>query len=155
MNYEELLDESKNNGIYLIENANFKSKSEGLINGDVIGINRNIRSYKKRACVLAEELGHYYTATGDIIDQSSSSNRKQELRGRAWSYNKLVGLNGIINAYKANHCSLYDMAEYLEVTEEFLAEALSYYKSKYGLCTTLDNYIIYFEPALGVFQYIN
>lgn len=42
------------------------------------------------------------------------------------------------------------MAEYLEVTEEFLKDALKRYHQKYGVCTTVDNYIIYFEPALGV-----
>lgn len=36
----------------------------------------------EKACVLAEELGHHYTAVGDIIDQSYYSNRKQELRGK-------------------------------------------------------------------------
>ena len=34
----------------------------------------------------------------------------------------------------------------IEVTEEYLKEALLCYKSKYGICTAVDNYIIYFEP---------
>ena len=34
----------------------------------------------------------------------------------------------------------------LAATEEYLKEALLCYKSKYGICTTVDNYIIYFEP---------
>lgn len=76
MNYENLLNEAQKNNVYVIEDADFKSKSDGLINGNVIGINRNIRSYKKRSCVLAEEIGHYYTTTGDIIDQSVGFNNK-------------------------------------------------------------------------------
>lgn len=40
------------------------------------------------------------------------------------------------------------------LAEEFLAEALQYYRNKYGLCTTVDNYVIYFEPALGIFEQI-
>ena len=43
---------------------------------------------------MAEELGHYYTGVGDILDQSSVSNRKQELCGRVYAYNKLIGLAG-------------------------------------------------------------
>ena len=101
---------------------------------------------------MAEELGHYYTGTGDILDQSSVSNRKQELRGRAYAYNKLVGLMGIIDAYNANCTTLYESAEYLNVTEEFLEEALSYYKSKYGISTKIDNYIIFFEPTIAVLE---
>ena len=44
--------------------------------------------------------------------------------------------------------SIAEMADYLEVTEEFLHEALSHYKRKYGLSTNIDRYIIYFEPTL-------
>ena len=38
------------------------------------------------------------------------------------------------------------MAEYLDVTEEYLEEAIDCYKAKYGLYVSIDNYIIYFEP---------
>ena len=38
------------------------------------------------------------------------------------------------------------MAECLDATEEYLKEAIDCYKSKYGLCVSVDNYIIYFEP---------
>lgn len=102
--------------------------------------------------MLAEELGHHHTTVGNMLDQSDTGNQKQELRARIWAYNKLIGLNGIINAYRHGCCSLYDAANYLDVTEEFLSEALEYYKNKYGICTTIDNYVIYFEPSLGVFE---
>lgn len=103
---------------------------------------------------MAEELGHYYTGTGDILDQSSTSNRKQELHGRAYAYNKLVGLMGIVDSYK-NHCiNLSESAEFLGVTEEFLNDALSYYKSKYGKYVTIDNYTIFFEPCVAVLELI-
>ncbi|MBO5145321.1 MAG: hypothetical protein J6C19_07270 [Lachnospiraceae bacterium] len=154
MKYEDLLKETAANDIYIIENANFKSRADGLINGDVIGINKNVRAYRKRTCILAEELGHYHTTVGNILDQSVTDNRKQEFRARIWAYNRLIGLNGIINSYRHGCQSLHDAAEFLEVTEEFLSESLQYYKSKYGICTTVDNYVIYFEPSLGVFELI-
>ena len=101
---------------------------------------------------MAEELGHYYTGTGDILDQSSVSNRKQEMHGRIYAYNKLVGLMGIIDAHK-HHCqNLFETAEYLDVTEEFLSDVLNYYKAKYGKGVSIDNYVIYFEPCLGVLE---
>lgn len=104
---------------------------------------------KEKSCVLAEELGHHYTTVGNILDQFSVSNRKQELRARMWAYNKLIGLIGIIKSYEHGCQSYHEMAEYLDVTEEFLRDALKRYHQKYGVCTTVDNYIIYFEP-LGV-----
>lgn len=101
---------------------------------------------------MAEELGHYHTTVGDILDQSEVSNRKQELRARLWAYNNKIGLNGIVDASKRHCHSLTEMAEYLDVTEEFLLDALNEYRRKYGICTELDNYIIFFEPHLAVLE---
>mgnify|MGYP003379396717 FL=1 len=109
-----------------------------------------IETSAEKSCILAEELGHHYTTVGNILDQSSVSNRKQELRARMWAYNKLIGLIGIIKSYEHGCQSYHEMAEYLDVTEEFLRDALEKYRQKYGVCTTVDNYIIYFEPGLGV-----
>ena len=67
LKYEELLEESKANNVYVIENADFKSSADGLINGNVIGINRKLQSFCKRTCTLAEELGHYHMTVGNII----------------------------------------------------------------------------------------
>ncbi len=152
LKYEELLEESTINDIYIIENANFRSKADGLINGNVIGINKEVRTRRKRTCILAEELGHYHTTVGDIVCQYTASDRRQERRARGWAYNRLIGLTGIVNSYKHGCCSLNDTAEYLDVTEEFLLEAIQYYRSKYGAFATLDNYVIYFEPSLGVLE---
>lgn len=106
----------------------------------------------EKACVLAEELGHHYTSSGNILDQSSVQNRKQEQVARTWAYNKLIGLVGIVDAYKTGCRSRSEMADHLNVTEEFLSEALERYRNKYGTYTAVDNYIIYFEPSLGVLE---
>lgn len=145
--YEHLLSSSAEN-IIVIE-KNFKSQAKGLCKGNKIGISKTISTSAEKSCVLAEELGHHYTTVGNILDQSSVSNRKQELRARMWAYNKLIGLIGIIKSYEHGCQSYHEMAEYLDVTEEFLRDALKRYHQKYGVCTTVDNYIIYFEP-LGV-----
>lgn len=125
----------------------------GRIKGNRIAIKHDLDETEKK-CTLAEELGHYHTTVGDIIDQSSDSNRKQELRARLWSYNKLIGLHGIISCYKTGCQTAYDMAEHLGVTEEFLQEALQCYRSKYGIYTRFDNYVVYFEPTLSVLELI-
>lgn len=154
MTYENLLQEAADENVYVIEDAPFQSRADGLIRNDVIGINRTVRRSTQRVCVLAEELGHYHTTVGDIIDQSSDANRKQELRARLWSYNKLIGLHGIISCYKAGCQTAYDMAEHLGVTEDFLLEALQCYRGKYGIYTKFDNYVIFFEPGLSVLELI-
>ena len=44
----------------------------------------------------------------------------------------------------------HDVAEYLDVTEEFLQEAIDCYRAKYGECVTVDSYYIMFIPHLMV-----
>lgn len=147
--YEDLLIEADANNLITREKPLRANK--GRIMGKRIAIKRNLTEKEKR-CIMAEELGHYYTGTGDILDQSSVMNRKQELRGRLWAYNKLIGLRGIVAAHVSGCQNIFDVADYLDVTEDFLQEALICYRQKYGLYVKLDNYIIYFEPSIGVFE---
>ena len=104
----------------------------------------------QKACTLAEEMGHYHTSVGNIIDMESAQNRKQERQARLWAYNKQIGLQGLIGAYEAGCQNRYEVAEYLEVTNEFLAECIECYRQKYGVGTTVDNYYIMFIPYLAV-----
>lgn len=146
MDYTELLMEADSNNLITKEKP--LRANEGRIKGNRIAIKSDLTETRKK-CVLAEELGHHYTTSGDILNQDTVSNRKQENRARLWAYNKLIGLMGIINAYKQGCRNRYEMAEYLEVDEQFLADALERYSSKYGKHVTVDNYIISFDP-LGV-----
>lgn len=150
MNYEELLIEADNNNLIAKEKPLLANA--GRIKGNRIAIKKDLPTQKEKACVLAEELGHFYTSTGNILDMSITSNRKQEQRARLWAYNKQVGLRGIIDCYKAHCRTLHDMAEYLNVTEEFLKDALDCYRHKYGICTKVDNYVIGFEPTFYVLK---
>lgn len=117
-----------------------------------IAINTSVDNAAEKMCVLAEELGHHHTTIGDIIDMSDSQNRKQERQARLWGYNKLIGLTGIIKAFQAGCHSRHETAEYLDVTEEFLQECIDCYRDKYGVCTTVDNYTIFFIPYLAVME---
>lgn len=145
MKYEELIIETEKEGIDLYEN-NYIGKLKGLYVDNTITINTNIDSNVEKTCILAEELGHYHTSHGDIVDQSKIENRKQERRARAWAYKRLVGIIDLVNAFKSGVKNRYELAEYLHVTEEFIEEALEYYKQRYGLYVQIDNYVVYFEP---------
>lgn len=148
--YEELLVEADSEGLIAKEKPLLCN--DGRIKGNRIAIRRDIATTKEKACVLAEELGHYYTTVGNVIDQTDTRNRKQELQARLVAYNKMIGLQGIIKCYKKGCRNLYEMAHELNITEEFLNEALVAYESKYGERVILDNYLIQFTPYLGVME---
>lgn len=153
MTYEELLTKADHEGLVVKEKS--LRGNDGRIRGRKIAIRNTIDTQKKKSCVLAEELGHYYTTVGDILDQSSVENRKQELRARYWAYNKMIGLIGIVKAYEHGCQNASEMAEYLNVTEDFLHETICQYRSKYGVCAEIDNYIIFFIPNLRVMKRIS
>lgn len=148
--YERLEDEACRDGIDIIDYGFDNDSIRGLYCDGVIGINKNIKNTAERTCILAEELGHHHTSAGNILDQTKTENVKQEQRARMWAYNKQIGLHGIIDAYKRGCHNIHEMADHLDVTEEFLRDALDAYRLKYGQCVDIDNYTIYFEPYLMV-----
>ena len=150
MKYDALLDEANAEGISIKERP-FKTY-DGRIKGKDIYLRKDMNTTEK-ACVLAEELGHYYTSVGNIIDMDNSSNRKQERQARLWAYNKQIGLKGLVRAYE-HGCASHEIAEYLDVTEEALQECIEFYRDKYGEYKTFDHYIIFFIPHLAVLKKI-
>ncbi|QPQ31016.1 ImmA/IrrE family metallo-endopeptidase [Lysinibacillus sp. JNUCC 51] len=152
--YDTLLDECNDLEIEVYEMDNMKCK--GLYGDDVIWMNKSLPSIREKRCILAEEVGHYHTTTGDILDLSSLENQKQELKARAWAYEKLVPFSKIIQAHNLHIANRYELADFLNVTEDFLDDALDWYKSKYGLCVSISNFTICFEPlrVLEMFDWI-
>lgn len=144
MTYEQLLTVADQEGLLVKEHSLINH--DGLISGRRIAIRRNIETQAGKSCVLAEEIGHHCTSSGNILDQTNVMNQKQEYRARLYGYNLKIGLTGLIRAYEAGCRNLYEMAEFLDATEEYLKEAIQCYSSKYGTCVAVDNYIIYFEP---------
>jgi hypothetical protein len=151
MEYDALLDEANAEGISIKERP-FKTY-DGRLKGKDIYLRKDMNTTEK-TCVLAEEMGHHYTTVGNILDMESIQNRKQERQARLHGYNRLIGLAGLIEAYEHGCRNRYEIAEFLEVTDEFLEECIECYRDKYGIYTTVDNYIIYFIPNLMVTEMI-
>lgn len=145
MNYEILLNEAASRQLIVKEKE--LKQYDGLIVGNKIAIRKDIDTATEKSCVLAEELGHYHTTVGDILDQSKAENRKQEYRARLWAYNKMITLDKLAEAKSAGCRNRYEIAEYLEVTEEFLQEAVDAYKKIYGSgFHQHGDYLICFDP---------
>ena len=115
-----------------------------LVNGSL--------SEREKRCVLAEEAGHHYRTVGNVIDATSAFARKQEEAGRRWAYEELVPLERLATiCLGIDYLPFWELAEELDVTEEFLISALNYYRDKHGCLAVLENNIIVqFEPYLDV-----
>lgn len=120
--YEQLLSECEQIDV---QERNMKNK--GLYGDSTIWINKKL-SEAEKLCILAEEMGHHYTTSGDILNQNDIGNRKQERAARGWAYDKIVPLENIKQAYCSGYSETWEIAEYLDVDEQFLKEAMQYYK---------------------------
>jgi len=152
LTYEELLIEHDSLNILELDLSEV-SGLKGLYYNGSVAIEQKLTSVEK-ACVLAEELGHHYTSVGNIIDMEYTGNRKQERQARLWAYNKQIGLIGLVRAFEHGCQNRFEIAEYLEVTEEFLEECIECYRNKYGICKRVDNYVVYFIPQLSVMKLV-
>ncbi|MBP1992518.1 ImmA/IrrE family metallo-endopeptidase [Paenibacillus eucommiae] len=120
--------------------------------GEAILLSCLIDTQNEKTCILGEEVGHYYTSVGNILDQKSLQNRKQELRARTWAYKELFHLEKIIQAHKIGVRNKHELAIFMEITEDFLESALKRYQEIYGLFFIFDvQHTICFEP-LGVLE---
>ena len=148
MTYEELLIEAEELGI-IVKECSMKTK-DGQCYGNRIAINKNLSNIEK-ACVLAEELGHYHLTVGDILEQEDNSeNYKQELLARRWGYEKNVGVLGILNAFNNGCRTRYEVADYLDVTIDYLNEAIEYFSQKYWNGCQIDNYYLTFDNGIQI-----
>lgn len=135
-----------------VDYINFRSdRINGLYVDGSIAVRAGMTA-AKTADTLAEELEHHYTSVGNILDLKDVSNRKQERIARVRAYDRRIGLSGIIQGYRSHCRNRHELAECLGVSEEFLDEALQYYKERYGCFARLDGYVIAFEPSLGVYE---
>ena len=145
VSYESLLDEAAQEGIEVYERP-LKGKLKGLYSNKVIFINKDLKDRIEKACILSEEMGHYHTSSGDILDQKDIRNRKQELRARQWGYEYLIPLDSFIKAHQAGVRTRYELDEFLGITEEYLMASIERYHQRYGLYVDLGDHFLHLDP---------
>ena len=147
--YEKLIDECDKENIEVTEKK-FKSTAKGLWKNNKIGISSDIDTIKEKYCILSEEYGHYKTTYGDILNQKDIRNRKQELIARRWGYEKICGLDKIADCIRKGAKNRYEVAELLNVTDEYFEKTIQYLKLKYGCSAYCKGILFIFEPNFGI-----
>lgn len=149
--YDDLLINANKQGFSIIEIDLGTDTPCGKCIGNTIYINNRITPAEK-ACILAEEIGHYYLTVGDITNQRDINNKKQELKARRYSYNLLIEPDDIIHAVKKGCNNRYEIADYLNISEEFFEKLIEDYKKRYGMGVLVGNYYLQLEPNLGIIK---
>ncbi len=143
--YEELLEIAKNEGVTVVD-YDLGEKLSGLYCDGYVLINKNSDAAEKY-CTLAEELGHYYTATENIVEADTIDKCRQEQQGRRWGYEKILPLETIIDAVINGYDNIALLTEELDVTPEYLQDALIYYNQKHGPELEYHDHIVFFSDG--------
>lgn len=97
------------------------------------------QSVQTKRMWLVEEFGHMMSTYGVILKQDTSDKIKQENKARSLAYKSLVTLPDLFHAYNHGITSEYEAAEELDVTQEFLHEAVEYFKQVSDEPIKMDN----------------
>jgi len=155
---EQLVDEANNLDIDTLT-ADLPANISGIyycngVDKPLIALNKTLPTLSEQMCVLAEEIGHFYTSYGNLLTDPKTDNiviEKQETKSRRWAVKKLVPFEKIIAAFEHGCRNFYEYAEYIGTTENFLREAFNNYRAMYGRYNVYGNYIIFFDPP-GVYK---
>ena len=91
-----------------------------------------IQSSNKMKEVFAEELGHYFCDATYKFNSDTAFISKQEYRAKKWSFYTLIPYNCLKSAIHNGIFSLYNLADYFNVTCEYMHNAVIFYTEKYG-----------------------
>lgn len=142
---------AEENNIEIIEDILPVDHLKGIYSDNLIFLSVKIDNEVERNCVLAEELGHFETSAGNILAQNKVVNIKQELKARRWAVDELIKVEDFIKAFDAGIRNRFELAEYLEVTEEFIELALDHFRKRHGEFHNIGDYTIFLNP-LGVMK---
>lgn len=126
-------------------------KLPGLYLNGTILINKN-QSTIEKGCILAEELMHHKYTVGNITKQETIMDKKQELFARRKGYEEMVPLEDIITCFYLGLREYFEVAEFLEVTEEFLRHTVTHYAEKFGPMYDCGDYLINFGSSIDVYK---
>lgn len=141
MNYEELIVSYEE---VQVKEISLEHDLKGVYKDNRIIIHERMTQRHKR-CILAEELGHHFTSVGNILDVRRPGHTKQEHQARRWGAHLLVQPKTLAKALM--HCThMEELLDYLDVTPEFLLEAVTYFESQYGPHYDVGTHYLVFSP---------
>lgn len=137
LNIKEQLEQVAYNELIDIDNYEISFTKSFIVerpSGYYIAIDRNqIESDAEEAGLLAHELGHYFT--GYLYNRNTPLQTKErcEYRANAWAIKVLCPLDKLKKALSGCSGTTWELADALNLSEEFLQSSIDYYKIKGGL----------------------
>ncbi|NLM16093.1 MAG: hypothetical protein GX218_09590 [Clostridiaceae bacterium] len=96
-------------------------------------------STSRKAAVAYHEAGHFYCGLGELSD-------KNEFRADSWAARQLIVPEEIVQAVKDGIKNVYELAEKLDVDQEYLEHCLRILKIVRGPYIEHKQYVIWLDP---------
>lgn len=106
-----------------------RSVSVQMDNRSFIGLDQRLSHAEERVC-LAHELGHCETMSFYNFYSPLDIRAKHENRANGWAIKKLIPKRAFQNALRNGYRDIFSLAEYFEVTEDFMQKAVEFYQLK-------------------------
>ena len=87
----------------------------------------NIRTYREETVVLAHESGHCFTGATHKVSSPLDLVEKHEYKAWKWAVQKLIPVDALDDAVANGYTTLWELAEFFGVTEDFMRKAVCYY----------------------------
>ena len=109
---------------------NFKMKKAKAVSvpGNIGLDESKMENEAEKTVCFAHELGHQFKNAFYDISSTFETRERQEARATRWAVNELVPVDELLKAFKTGHTEIYDLAEYFNVTEEFIRNAFYIYE---------------------------
>lgn len=93
----------------------------------VIGIDRTVLTEAQERTQLAHEIGHCETGSFYSRYIKVDSRQRHENRADKWAIKKMISEEALDDAVAQGYTEIWNLAEYFNVTEEFIKKAVCYY----------------------------
>ena len=91
------------------------------------------QSLSEELVSIAHECGHVFTGSLHNLDNRNKLVNQDECRANRWAIKKLLPFGKIQDALRLGYTTIYDLADYFNLTEAFVQMAVDYYIVARGL----------------------
>jgi len=111
-----------------------------------ITLDATLSTLTERTCILAEEIEHYLTTPVDLFSAPKTLQQRFERIAKFNATKRLIPFEKLIKANEAAISNMYELAEYLDVTIDFLEQGIRLYREHFSNVLQYHEYVIRFEP---------
>lgn len=127
----DLYKDMRSEGIDLMEHSLLRSEAVSICSDGAYGIfidTNKMETLAEELSVVAHEYGHCATGATHVVYSPLDLVEKHEYKANKWAVHRLISINDLHEAFRDGYTEVWNLAEYFDVTEDFIRTALNIYE---------------------------